>query len=173
MKKDKVVLDADVVIHFAKAGRLPELPLILPEFEFVLLNVVKNELSGMILSIVEKMISRDKTLVEVQFGASDGEKKEFARLISANGLALGRGESACMVYCKYHNDVLGSSNITDIQTYCREQGITYLTTIDFLFYAIQRGRMTKKEAEEFIDKVVAGGSILPKVDFDKYICTKI
>ena len=172
-KKTKIVLDADVIIHFAKAGRLPELPQILPEFQFLLLDVVKRELSGMILSVVDKMIHREKSLVVEQFGHTVGEIKEFSRLISTNGLALGRGESACMVYCLYHHDVLGSSNLKDIQNYCNEQGVTYLTTLDFLYYAIQRGKMTKLEAEEFIRKVVEGGSRLPSVDFDMYVCSKI
>ena len=172
-KIGKVVLDADVIIHFAKAGRLPDLPSILPEFDFLLLDIVKNELSEMILSIVKNMITRDKSLSEVRFGDSDGEKREFARLTSMNGMALGRGESACMVYCKYHSDVLGSSNLKDIREYCKEQGITYLTTIDFLFFAIRRGILTKQEATDFIKTVVDSGSHLPEVDFEKYICTKI
>ena len=172
-KKTKIVLDADVIIHFAKAGRLPELPLILPEYQFLLLNVVKQELYVVILSVLNKMISRDKTLFEEQFGTTPGEIKEFAHLTSSEGLCLGRGESACMVYCLYHNDVLGSSNLHDIHDYCDKNGITYLTTIDFLFYAIQRGKMTKQDAYEFIKKVVDGGSRLPEVDFDTFVCVKL
>ena len=114
-RKVKVVLDADVIIHFAKGGRLADLPRILPEYEFVLLDVVKRELSTMILSLLNQLIIRDKTLVEVRFGESAGEIREFARLTSANGLALGRGESACMVFCRYHSNVLGSSNLKDVQ----------------------------------------------------------
>ena len=88
-KKLKVVLDSDVIIHFAKGGRLEELPGILPEFQFLLLDVVKRELSIIILSILEKMINRDKTIIEVQFGDSAGEIREFSRLTSVSGLALG------------------------------------------------------------------------------------
>ena len=172
-KITKIVLDADVIIHFAKAGRLQQLPQILPEFQFLLLDVVKRELSGMILSVVDKMIHRDRSLIVEQFGQTAGEIREFSRLTSTSGLALGRGESACMVYCLYHHDVLGSSNLKDIQKYCTEKGITYLTTLDFLYYAIQRGIMTKREAEEFIRIVVERGSRLPSVDFDTYVCSKI
>lgn len=172
-KKVKIVLDADVIIHFAKGGRLAELPGILPECQFLLLDVVKQELSIMILSIVDKMISRDKSVVEAQFGKTAGEIKEFSRLTSASGMALGRGESACMVYCLYHHDVLGSSNLKDIHDYCNEKGIVYLTTLDFLYYAIKRGKMTKAEAEAFVTQVVEGGSRLPNVDWDTYVCNKI
>lgn len=34
MEKVKIILDADVLIHFAKAGRLSMLPEILPEYDF-------------------------------------------------------------------------------------------------------------------------------------------
>ena len=111
--------------------------------------------------------------MEVRFGESAGEIREFARLTSANGLALGRGESACMVFCRYHSNVLGSSNLKDVQDYCNKYGITYLTTIDFLYYALCRGIMTKKEVEAFIQQVKAAGSRLPDVDFNTYVCTKL
>ena len=35
MEKVKIILDADVLLHFAKAGRLNMLPEILPEYEHV------------------------------------------------------------------------------------------------------------------------------------------
>lgn len=44
MEKVKVVLDADVLIHLAKAGRLSMLPEILPEYDHVVLNVVYDEI---------------------------------------------------------------------------------------------------------------------------------
>jgi hypothetical protein len=36
--KIKIVLDADVIIHFAKGGLLSFLPSIFPEYEYVLLD---------------------------------------------------------------------------------------------------------------------------------------
>ena len=135
-RKTKIVLDADVIIHFAKGGRLDLLPRILPEYQFMVLDVVKKELPLLVISVLQKVISQDKTIVEEVFGRSAGEMKEYARLISRDGLALGRGESACMVYCLYHHDVVGSSNTKDVTAYCEEKGITYLTTSDFLYYAI-------------------------------------
>lgn len=140
-RKTKIVLDADVIIHFAKGGRLDLLPRILPEYKFMVLDVVKKELPLLVISVLQKVISQDKTIVEEVFGRSAGEMKEYARLISRNGLALGRGESACMVYC--------------------------------LYYAIQRGLMTKTEADAFIAEVRRMSSFPPVVDFDTYVCTKI
>ena len=139
----------------------------------MVLDVVKKELPLLIMSVLQKAISQDKTGVEEVFGKTAGEAKEYARLISKDGLVLGRGESACMVYCLYHHDVVGSSNTKDVTAYCEEKGITYLTTCDFLYYAIQRGLMTKAEADAFILGVRSMGSFPPVVDFDTYICTKI
>ncbi len=172
-KKTKIVLDADVIIHFAKGGRLDMLPRILPEYQLMVLDVVKKEIPLLLMTLLQKVISQDKTMVEDVFGKTAGERKEYARLISKDGLALGRGESACMVYCLYHHDVVGSSNTKDVTAYCDEKGITYLTTCDFLYYAIQRGLMTKAEADDFIREVRSMGSFPPVVDFDTYVCTKI
>lgn len=149
------------------------LPKILPEYRFMVLDVVKKELPLFVVSMLQKAISQDKTIVEEMFGKTAGEAKEYARLISRDGMALGRGESACMVYCLYHHDVVGSSNTKDVTAYCEENGITYLTTCDFLYYAIQRGLMTKADADTFISGVRSMGSFPPVVDFDIYVCTKL
>lgn len=172
-KKVKVVLDADVINHFTRGGLLSLLPKILPEYQFIVLNVVKQELPQLILSVLDKVISQEKTITEEIFGATSNEKKEYLRLTATSGPRLGRGESACMVYCRYHNDVVGSSNTKDITDYCDEFGITYLTTNDFLYYAIQRGVLNKEEAISFISKVRSMGSYPPIVDFDTYTCTKL
>ena len=41
--KTQIVLDADVVIHFAKGGLLSMLPGIFPDYEYVLLGAVHEE----------------------------------------------------------------------------------------------------------------------------------
>ena len=58
---------------------------------------------------------------------------------------LGKGESACMIYCRDNRDVLGSSSLKDIKEYCSKNNITYLTTLDFLYYAYCRKKMTEQE----------------------------
>ncbi|MGL5785654.1 MAG: hypothetical protein ACRCX4_02375 [Bacteroidales bacterium] len=44
----------------------------------------------------------------IHFALTRDAMKEFALLTRT----LGRGESACMVYCKYNQDVIGSSNVS-------------------------------------------------------------
>lgn len=70
-----------------------------------------------------------------------------------------------MVYCLYHHDVVGSSNLKDIKEYCKQNGMSYLTTCDFLWYAWKRGMMTVEEINVFVKKVTSAESKLPE-DFD-------
>lgn len=92
-------------------------------------------------------------------------KKEYALLTKT----LGRGESACMVYCRFNHNVLASSNLKDIREYCRDNKITYLTTIDFLYYAIQKQIISIEEADSFISKVKQNDSKLPDIDFKIFV----
>ena len=172
-KKTKIVLDADVINHFVRGGKLALLPQIFPEFQFIVLDIVRKELPTLILSELNRQIANKINIREEVFDVIGAARREYFRLTATNGLHLGKGESACMVYCKFNNDVVGSSNTKDITQYCDDNGITYLTTNDFLFYAIQRKLMTKEDVEVFIQKVRSMGSFPPIVDFDKYICTKI
>lgn len=75
-----------------------------------------------------------------------------------------------MVYCRDNHDVLGSSNLRDIKQYCSENGITYLTTLDFLYYAYIRKKITKEECDAFIEEVISKDSKLPKIDISQYNC---
>ena len=170
-KKVKIVLDADVIIHFAKGGLLHLLPKVFPECEFVVLDIVRQEVKQPTLNQLQNQISFLQNITEVTFGETSEQRREYARMTSVVG--LGRGESACMVYCRYNNDVVGSSNLRDITDYCDEHQITYLTTLDFLYYGIVRGVWTKVDADAFIAQVNAMGSKVPVADFDTYVCTKM
>jgi len=74
---------------------------------------------------------------------------------------FGFGESVCMVFCKYNQDVIASSNIKDITEYCCQNGITWITTMDFLWKVLTSKLLTEKECNEFIKRVLDGGSKLP------------
>lgn len=163
-KKIKIVLDTDVIIHFAKGEMLSMLPSIFPEYQFVVLDIVKSEIKRPLLTQLERQISVLGNITEVAFGDTPEERREYFRLTS-RAVGLGRGESACMVYCLYHHDVVGSSNLKDIKEYCKRNGIAYLTTCDFLWYAWKRGMMTEDEIRAFVDRVKSAESILPE-NFD-------
>lgn len=142
---------------------------IFPEYQYIILNVVYDELGKH--TPTRKFIDncnlffKEKLKTE-KFAPQGESRKEYMRLLRT----LGRGESACMVYCRDHQDVLGSSNLRDIKEYCAKNQITYLTTLDFLYHAYRRKVMTVKECEMFIGKVLASGSKLPKVDIEHYVC---
>lgn len=168
--KTKIVLDADVIIHFIKADCFSLLLDIFPEFSYLILDIVYNEVT--VHPTTKRQIDSTlrffpQRLTSVKFAPKGGYKQEYAVLRSY----LGKGESACMVYCKENNDVLGSSNLKDIRDYCRHNSIPYLTTWDFLYYAFKRGKITKAGINTFVDDVISKGSKLPKMDIDTYVPT--
>jgi predicted nucleic acid-binding protein len=168
--KTKIVLDADVIIHFIKAEQFSLLIDIFPEYEYLILDVVYNEVT--VNRIAKTQIDNTltffaKRISNVQFAPKGASRMEYAKLIAT----LGKGESACMVYCRDHHDVLGSSNLKDIKDYCTKHQITYLTTLDFIYYAFVRGMLSKKECDNFIQTVIAKGSKLPIIDISTYTPT--
>ena len=170
--KTKIVLDADVILHFIKGGQFSLLLDIFPEYDYLILDVVYDEVT--VNCNTKKQIDNtlrfmSNRLSSVKFDPKGESRLEYARLRSK--LLLGKGESACMVYCRDNNDVVGSSNIRDIKKYCNENQITYLTTLDFLYYAFLRKKMTKSDVDGFIKRVVATGSKLPSVDIECYVPT--
>lgn len=164
MAKVRIVLDADVLIHFAKGEMLSQLPNILPEYEHIILTTVYNEIST-IRNQVDNQINLLKNISLEEFNPTGEMMREYAMLRSS----FGKGESACMAYCKFTNNVIGSSNLKDIKAYCDREQITYLTTLDFLYYAFVRHKISADECSEFINKVISKGSRLPIVDITKYV----
>ncbi len=165
MAKVEIVIDADVLIHFSNGGCMSLLPEIFPEYSYVILSVVYDEVKPPIRTQLDNMMSLLGKMTVRDFQPKGEMKREYAMLKTK----FGRGESACMAYCKFTNNVIGSSNLKDISDYCEQNGVTYLTTIDFLYYAIRRGLMSVDEAQQFVVDVVAKGSKLPKVDFLTYV----
>jgi predicted nucleic acid-binding protein len=162
MAQTKIVVDADVIIHFSKAEILPILPTIFPEYQMVVLSVVLDELKGEVKTQIENMARWMKDKIElIPFNPQKEMRMEYALLLQR----FGKGESACMAYCRYTNNVIGSSNLRDIKEYCESNQMIYLTTIDFLYYAIQRGIMSIDDAHQFIEVVREKGSKLPDTDF--------
>ena len=168
LRKTKIVLDADVIIHFMEADRFSMLPEIFPEYEYLILDVVYHEIAknSQTKNFIDKYLHFFSKLRVETFVPKGESMKEYFLLQRT----LGKGESACMVYCKDNRDVLGSSNLKDIQRYCSENRIIYLTTLDFLYYTYCRGKMTEQECLVFMRAVNNAGSKLPVVDITRYTC---
>lgn len=167
--KTQIVLDADVVIHFAKGGWLNKLPSIFPDYEYILLEAVHEEFLSDIRTQVDNQIALLKNITLHPFAPRGEMLREYAMLRSK----FGKGESACMAYCLFTHNVIGSSNLRDIRAYCQEKKITYLTTLDFLWYAWHKHLMTNDEVKTFISEVRSKGSILPDVDIEEYVCKTV
>ena len=167
--KIQIVLDADVVIHFSKGGLLSLLPRIFPDYEYVLLEAVHEELLSDIRTQIDNQMALLKNITLLPFAPRDEMLREYAMLRSR----FGKGESACMAYCLFTHNVIGSSNLRDIRAYCQEKQITYLTTMDFLWYAWRKHLMTTDEVKSFMNEVRSKGSILPEVDIEKYVCETV
>ncbi len=168
-KKTKIVLDADVIIHFMEAECFTLLPDIFPEYEYLILDVVYDEVSknSTTRGFIDNYLHFFPKLKKETFAPKGESMKEYFWLQRT----LGKGESACMIYCRDNQDVLGSSNLRDIKEYCSQKNITYLTTLDFLYYAYCRKKMTQQECTEFIQAVNNAGSKLPAIDITQYVCT--
>ena len=167
--KIQIVLDADVVIHFSKGGLLSLLPRIFPDYEYVLLEAVHEELLSDIRTQIDNQMTLLKNITLLPFAPRGEMLREYAMLRSR----FGKGESACMAYCLFTHNVIGSSNLRDIRAYCQEKQITYLTTMDFLWYAWRKHLMTTDEVKTFMNEVRSKGSKLPEVDIEKYVCETV
>lgn len=157
--KAKILLDADVIIHFIKGNQTGILHNIFPNALY-LIDIVFNEVfkKSQNRTIIELMIQLG-FIIELSFDNTSHEvKKEYFRLSRDRG----KGESAVMAYCRYNNDVLASSNLKDIYQYCNEYKITYLTTMDFLAEAFRKQILSETECDEFIRCVKFEGSKLIK-----------
>lgn len=168
-RKTKIVLDADVIIHFIEAHAFSLLPDIFPEYEYILLDVVYREVSKnpKTRNFIDNYLHYFPKLKKETFSPKGESIQEYFRLQQK----LGKGESACMIYCKDNRDVLGSSNLKDIREFCSRHNITYLTTLDFLYYAYLRKKMAQQECTAFIQAVNDAGSKLPNIDITRYSCT--
>lgn len=164
-KKTKIVVDSDVLIHFAKGDSLSLLPSIFPEYQYIILSNVYDEVKSLQVQLDNQMRFLKNITLET-FAPTGDMLLEYAKLSDT----FGDGESACMAYCKFSHDVVGSSNLKDISKYCKDNGITYISNVDFLYYAYRRKVMTAKQCNDFIQKVRSNGSILPNMDIEKYVC---
>ncbi len=170
-KKGKIILlDADVIIHFMKAQKHFLLPKIFPDNPLCVLDIVVRELTK---KKSEKIqvgnLFLFKLVNEITFPLTDFSNpifKEFVQLRKVRG----EGESASMAYARFTENILASSNLKDIKSYCEVHKIPYLTTMDFLCEALKKGVMSEADCNDFLFIVHYEGSKLPVVEMKKYDC---
>ena len=79
VEKVKIVLDADVIIHFSKGGLLSLLPQIFPEYEYIILDKVYNELSS-VRTQLDNQIKYLGNIKKVEFTPTIEILREYASL---------------------------------------------------------------------------------------------
>lgn len=163
-KSKKILLDADVIIHFIKGNQTGLLNKIFKNNLFILDVVFSEVFRGSLRTTVENLI-KFSIIEEIEFNNASTEiKREYFALIKTRG----KGESACMAWCRYNKDILASSNLIDIHHYCTLHEIQYLTTMDFVKEAYNNKLMTESECDEFIYNVKSKGSKLPVSTIKEY-----
>ena len=94
MAKVRIVLDADVLLHFAKAQRLSMLPEILPEYDHIVLDVVYGEVKS-IQRQLGNQIDLIKNISMEQFNPRNDMMVEYVHRSGAHShghdLAVGKG----------------------------------------------------------------------------------
>ncbi len=173
MGKTKIVLDADVVIDFIDADHLFDLPRVLPKYDFVILDVVLDKELGKwkstknyILKHIEWIKTGSKLSI-IPWNPDRETLQIYAELKRTKGM----GESACIAYCQTQNDVLASCNLRDTKVYCEENGITYVTFLDLVWYAWQNDVMNESECDKCIQDAIAAGNKILNVAISQYIPT--
>ena len=152
-----ILLDSDVIRHFISGGKLEKLASIYPG-RFAILDKVKKEIcrSNNLKAIVEEFIATS-AISQIVFPTDHTIIMEYAYLCRE----FGEGESACMAVAKHQNKFIASSNLKDIGEFCKKHHITYLTTMDILLDAAEKGILINDECDQFITDVLSKGSKLP------------
>lgn len=163
-KKTKIVLDSDVIIHFVVGGYFSILPSIFPNYSFIILNYVYNEQRNETKKQIDNHINFIKNISLVDFKPSCDYLQEFAELKQRFGL----GESASMIYCKENKDVIGSNNLNDILEYCKNNDITFLTTLDFIYFAYKNNVLSQKDCNDFIQLLISKGHKILNIKIENY-----
>jgi hypothetical protein len=171
-KNDKIILiDADVISHFITGGLITLLPKIFP-YPIKILDKVYAEISRMPgrKAEVDNLLNF-KLMEKIPFPEENPEvKKEYLHIKKL--MFKGDGEAACLAVVRYSQDILASSNLKDIASYCKMHQISYLTTMDFLCKAVKNGQMSESDCDHFIQRVLNAGSRLPVKKWEDYECQK-
>ncbi|NOK86063.1 MAG: hypothetical protein GFH27_549397n11 [Chloroflexi bacterium AL-W] len=159
-----ILFDADVLIHFSKGRALHLLPLLYPG-RICVLDQVREELS--VGSAAREWVETQIALGNIQ-GLALPDRLEVIREYAQLHRRMGRGESACLALARYDDRYLASSNLRDIQSYCRQYNIRFVTTMDVLAQVERQGIWRENTCDEFIHSIRKQGSRLPVNSLAEY-----
>lgn len=164
-----ILIDADVVSHFITGGQILILHKIFPN-KIYILDKVYDELIRLRSKKVEvENLLNFRIVTKIPFPNDKPEiLKEYLHIKKM--MFKGDGESACLAYVRYTNNIIGSSNLKDVKHYCTMHSIELLTTMDFLCAALNKGMLTEEDCDNFIFRVLSAGSKLPVTKISDYLC---
>lgn len=166
--ENKIVLDTDVISSFAWVERF-DIIIELYSPNVIILDVVKDELIKVkhLFNRVSKYIeSQDIELLEMDPYSDEG--LEYARFLK-DLWSIGKGEAACMAYCRYHNCILGSNNFADILNYCKKFGIQIKTTVEIMIEAYENELIDFRIGSRMWKKMIEKRRKLPYKTFQEAI----
>ena len=167
-----IIIDTDVVSHFIAADEILSLTKVFPQ-PIKMLDKVFEELARYPKKqqLVQNLINW-KYLEVIPFPTDEVViYREY--LYIKNKLFKGDGESACMAIARFQKNILASSNLKDIGQYCKMHNVDYLTTMDFLCYALKTGFFDEIRCDNFITAVLNQGSKLPVKSMKEYTCREL
>lgn len=168
-KLKDILIDADVISHFITGGQMLILHTIFPN-RILILDKVYDELLkfNSKKSEIENILNFG-IVTKIPFPSNNqAVLKEYLHIKKM--MFKGDGESACLAYVKHTNDIIGSSNLKDVKSYCAMHAIELLTTMDFLCEALRNGLLSEANCDDFISSVLAAGSKLPVTKMSEYNC---
>jgi hypothetical protein len=164
-----ILIDADVVSHFVTAGEHGELNKIFKNPIQILDKVLTEATRIPSRKIIVDSMVANGILSVLPFPEDEPDVKETYFWIKKM-MDKGDGESATMAVARHHNNIIASSNLRDIKSYCTNHRIDYLTTMDFLCHALEQGLWTEARCNDFISKVLAKKSKLPCTKMTDHTC---
>ncbi|MEI6883545.1 MAG: hypothetical protein WCO02_03605 [Bacteroidota bacterium] len=158
-----ILVDADVIIHLYKADKISLLNDLYPG-RICMLDLVLEELRNnkTVRNFIENLFIL-KQAKEIKFPTSSNQET-LTEYLMLRKTAKGKGESACLAYCKHYKSIIASSNTTDIRNYCEVNSIAYLTTLDLFAVALKRGKLTEVEIDILIGKITRNN--------ESYLCCR-
>ena len=179
MARSKVLLiDNDVLSHFAATGHLEDLSTILEKHTIMLVDKVYSEArkfrgDPMRIQNIDAWIKAHAIgIIPITRPVGSHQMQEYLRL-GRECPALDDGERAICACAKHGGEVVVSSNFRDVKDYCEQNKIEYIGTMDVLMIAIGKGIWTDVECNKFISEAIRINSArFPCGDINKYTPTR-
>lgn len=163
-----ILIDADVLIHLFKAEKISLLSE-LYKGRIKMLDIVVNELRGnRTINANLDSIFLFSGIEELQFPTTSNVTM-FQEYLKLKNNIKGKGERATLLYCKYNQHIIASSNTKDIVPFCKEHSMEYLTTLDILCIAESKGLITKRQANDYIKLIFDKGSFVICKTIEEYL----